>query len=122
VPVSFGLFGTAQADRTVPCAEAEVRAPASMIGLGDGFFRSADGLVLASSSILYRTPVNLMSLSNAVVFAKNAETRHSGKANIAFCDGHLELRKNKTIFLDDIDTELCHWNKDNQPHKLGNGN
>ncbi len=113
----FGLFGTQDGDRTIPCKESDVRTPANMIALGDGFFRTADNFVLASSSLLYRTPIWLMSLSNSVVFARNAEIRHVGKANMAFCDGHVELGKIKGFFLDDSDTALARWNRDNLPHR-----
>jgi prepilin-type N-terminal cleavage/methylation domain-containing protein/prepilin-type processing-associated H-X9-DG protein len=115
-PQGFGLFGVQSADGTVPCAEDTVRSPANMIALGDGLFRTSGNLVLASSSILYRTPPMLIGLSNAPVFARNADARHRGRVNLTFCDGHVELVKIKSAFLDDSDQAVSRWNRDNLPH------
>jgi prepilin-type processing-associated H-X9-DG protein len=43
--------------------------------------------------------------------------RHDGRANIAFCDGHVETPKNTKLFLDSSDEALVRWNRDHLPHR-----
>ena len=46
----------------------------------------------------------------------NILTRHQGKANVVFCDGHVESPTLKFLFEDTSDTALARWNRDHQPH------
>ncbi len=46
-----------------------------------------------------------------------AYQRHQGKANVAFCDGHVESPTLKFLFADTNDDALCRWNRDHQPHR-----
>ena len=41
--------------------------------------------------------------------------RHSGRYNVAFCDGHVENLKTNALFATDM-TVLKRWNYDNEPH------
>jgi prepilin-type processing-associated H-X9-DG protein len=41
--------------------------------------------------------------------------RHSGRYNIAFCDGHVE-GVHRDILFRKSDTELRRWNNDHEPH------
>ena len=45
----------------------------------------------------------------------NILTRHQGKANVVFCDGHVESPTLKFLFEDTSDTALARWNRDHQP-------
>jgi prepilin-type processing-associated H-X9-DG protein len=47
----------------------------------------------------------------------NAPGRHSGKANVVFCDGHVEPPTLKLLFEDASDTALVRWNRDHLPHR-----
>jgi prepilin-type processing-associated H-X9-DG protein/prepilin-type N-terminal cleavage/methylation domain-containing protein len=114
---NLGLFGTELPDRMVPTRESEVRAPSSMIAIGDGFFRGPGQLVLASSDLLMRTPILMSGATDGLQsWARSAAVRHGGRANTLFCDGHVELLKNRTLFVDDGDAALRRWNKDDEPH------
>jgi prepilin-type processing-associated H-X9-DG protein len=45
--------------------------------------------------------------------------RHSVacKANVAFCDGHVESPTLQYLFADTSDEALVRWNRDHQPHR-----
>ena len=45
-----------------------------------------------------------------------ASSRHKGKVNVVFCDGHVESPKLKFVFEDTSDAPLARWNRDRQPH------
>jgi prepilin-type processing-associated H-X9-DG protein len=44
-------------------------------------------------------------------------TRHKDKANVAFCDSHVESPMLNFLFADTSDAALSHWNRDHQPHR-----
>jgi prepilin-type processing-associated H-X9-DG protein/prepilin-type N-terminal cleavage/methylation domain-containing protein len=86
----------------IPITESEVIAPSDMMAMGDGF----DGTII---------------LSRAAV-AENAKygnilTRHQGKANVVFCDGHVESPTLQFLFADASDRALSCWNRDHLPHR-----
>jgi prepilin-type processing-associated H-X9-DG protein len=39
------------------------------------------------------------------------------KANVVFCDGHIESPSLKSLFEDAVDPALIRWNRDNLPHR-----
>jgi prepilin-type processing-associated H-X9-DG protein/prepilin-type N-terminal cleavage/methylation domain-containing protein len=84
-----------------PIAESEVIVPSDMMAIGDSF----DGYI-----DLLRVHVN--DLSN-----RNTLTRHQGKANVAFCDGHVESPTLRFLFEDTSDAALSRWNRDHLPHR-----
>jgi len=43
--------------------------------------------------------------------------RHQDKANVVFCDGHVESPTLKFLFADASDAALSRWNRDHQPHR-----
>jgi prepilin-type processing-associated H-X9-DG protein len=43
--------------------------------------------------------------------------RHQGKANVVFCDGHVESPALKFLFEDTGDAALVRWNRDHLPHR-----
>ena len=43
--------------------------------------------------------------------------RHQGKANVVFCDGHVESPTLEFLFEDTSDAALSRWNRDHQPHR-----
>ncbi|MEI2723604.1 MAG: H-X9-DG-CTERM domain-containing protein [Verrucomicrobiota bacterium] len=43
--------------------------------------------------------------------------RHQGKANVVFCDGHVESPTLKYLFEDTGDVALARWNRDHLPHR-----
>jgi prepilin-type processing-associated H-X9-DG protein len=47
----------------------------------------------------------------------NTLTRHQGKANVVFCDGHVESPTLQFLFEDTSDAALSRWNRDHLPHR-----
>jgi prepilin-type processing-associated H-X9-DG protein len=43
--------------------------------------------------------------------------RHQGKANVVFCDGHVESPTLPFLFADTSDAALSRWNRDHQSHR-----
>lgn len=87
-------------NRYVPIGESEVVNPSEMMAIAD----SLD----SSSSLIRRS-----------YFATNSGlmTRHQAKANVVFCDGHVESPTLKSLFEDTDDAALNRWNRDHQPHR-----
>ncbi len=85
-----------------PVNESEVVAPSEMIAIGDAF----DG-----NPVLQRS-----SWPHAQKYS-NPSSRHQGKANVVFCDGHVESPTLTFLFTDTSDAALCRWNRDHLPHR-----
>jgi prepilin-type N-terminal cleavage/methylation domain-containing protein/prepilin-type processing-associated H-X9-DG protein len=82
-------------------SESEVAVPSDMMAIGDSF----NGSVLFMRS-------HLAGLEKIGC----ASSRHQGKANVLFCDSHVESPPLKFLFEDTSDAALRRWNRDNQPH------
>jgi prepilin-type processing-associated H-X9-DG protein/prepilin-type N-terminal cleavage/methylation domain-containing protein len=118
---SLGLGGTFGFTHTVqvgkvgypitkpPVNESAVANPSDMMAIGDGFdgngsqlfqdmFWRHDGF-----SGFYKTSIN--------------DPRHQGKANVVFCDGHVESPTLPFLFEDTSDAALSRWNRDHQSHR-----
>jgi len=82
-----------------------------MMALGDGFcgfdkkIYGGEGLLMRSTDIPYLDPLT-----------QEPFNRHQGKANMVFCDGHVESPTLKSLFEDTNDTALVRWNRDHLPH------
>jgi prepilin-type processing-associated H-X9-DG protein/prepilin-type N-terminal cleavage/methylation domain-containing protein len=83
-----------------PIRESEVISPSDMMALGESF----DG------RIAFDRNLNGMDKSGNL-------NRHQGKANVVFCDGHVESPTLQFLFEDTSDAALVHWNRDHQPHR-----
>lgn len=100
---TLGLRGTSSKSQGfVPVGESEVVSPCAMMAIGDSF---AGGLVLYRAKLTYLESRGF------------ASSRHQGKANVAFCDGHVESPKLTFLFGDTSDEALSRWNKDHLPHR-----
>jgi prepilin-type processing-associated H-X9-DG protein/prepilin-type N-terminal cleavage/methylation domain-containing protein len=95
---NFGLGG--RPSTQTPLKDSEVVSPADMIAIGDMF---------SQNPALQREPV--------FAIAKIAYQRHQGKANVVFCDGHVESPTLQFLFADTSDDALSRWNRDHQPHR-----
>ena len=99
----FGLQG--QFDYTLrlwtPIPESQVVVPSEMMAIGD----CVDGSVELTRRLA------------AARDSGNFLTRHQGKANVVFCDGHVESPTLKLLFEDTSDAALVRWNRDHQPHR-----
>jgi prepilin-type processing-associated H-X9-DG protein/prepilin-type N-terminal cleavage/methylation domain-containing protein len=83
-------------------SESEVFVPSDMMAIGDSF----DGAGFFAR-------LNLVELEKD----GNALTRHQGKANVVFCDGHVESPTLQFLFEDTSDAALSRWNRDHLPHR-----
>ena len=85
-----------------PTAESEVVSPSDMMAIGDTFF----GLVF-----FMRRDLEYL---DRIGFASS---RHQGRANVLFCDGHVESPTLEFLFVDTTDAALVRWNRDHLPHR-----
>jgi prepilin-type N-terminal cleavage/methylation domain-containing protein/prepilin-type processing-associated H-X9-DG protein len=99
----FGLQGhfVAEKDLYAPIAESEVAAPSEMMAIADCF---------EGNGIFMRKAIS------AFEDLGNIRTRHGGKMNVVFCDGHIETPRIGFVFEDTSEKALRRWNRDNQPH------
>ena len=56
-------------------------------------------------------------LQNYPGSTKRSYARHQGKANVVFCDGHVESPTLQFLFADTSDAALSRWNRDHLPHR-----
>jgi len=101
---NFGLMGhfvsfTAMFE---PIQDSEVVAPSDMMAIGDGFHGG-----------VFFTREDLATLDRN----GRASSRHQGKVNVAFCDGHVESPTLAFVFSDTSDAALVRWNRDHQTHR-----
>ena len=95
-----------------PVKEWEVAAPSDMMSIGDGFM-GANNLILEEGYYLWRTE----NVNSHWGRTDKAFSRHQGKANVVFCDGHVESPTLKFLFSDTSDEALSRWNRDHQTHR-----
>jgi prepilin-type processing-associated H-X9-DG protein/prepilin-type N-terminal cleavage/methylation domain-containing protein len=99
-----------------PVVESEIAAPSEMMAIADGFHGSKgvvqDGAGLWRGDLWpdFDAQANLDSTKRSV-------SRHQGKANVVFCDGHVESLTLKFLYEDTSDAALSRWNRDNSPHR-----
>ncbi|HZL14330.1 MAG TPA: H-X9-DG-CTERM domain-containing protein [Verrucomicrobiae bacterium] len=100
---ALGLLGhyNPVSDAFTPIAESEVSVPSEMMAMGDSF---------NGSFIFERDSLNKEGNENEL-------TRHQGKANVVFCDGHVESPTLQFLFEDTSDAALSRWNRDHLPHR-----
>jgi prepilin-type processing-associated H-X9-DG protein/prepilin-type N-terminal cleavage/methylation domain-containing protein len=101
---ALGLLGHYDTSSHIltPIAESEVTAPSDMMAMGDGF---TGGVFFMRYDLA------------GIEQYGNTLTRHQGKANVLFCDGHVESPTLKFLFEDTSDAALIRWNRDHQPHR-----
>ncbi len=85
--------------------EAEVANPTDMMAIGDIF----DGL-----GTLRRMDLDGL---RQLALDLNGLSRHGDRANVVFCDGHVESPLQHFLFEDVSDAALVRWNRDHQPHR-----
>ena len=124
----FGLGGhkgaRSQQQEETPVHEAEVVKPSEMMMIGDGFYGGMypEMYVKDGSRFLGRQRVvaevgTHPPYDDKFGSTQRAEHRHQGKANVVFCDGHVESPKLKYLFEDTSDAALVRWNRDHLPHR-----
>ena len=99
-----GLLGHRVPSRGfAPIEESEVSVPSDMMAIADCF----------TGSLFFMRPASL----NDLLRYGNTLARHQGKANVVFCDGHVESPTLQFLFTDTSDAALSRWNRDHQPHR-----
>ncbi|MGA3283615.1 MAG: H-X9-DG-CTERM domain-containing protein [Verrucomicrobiota bacterium] len=115
-PVSLGLgghkAGTFAQSFAPPVVESEIASPSEMMAIGDGF-KGGDGIIQDGVFILWRT----RGVQEYMGSTRRSYSRHQGKANVVFCDGHVESPTLKFLFEDTSDAALVRWNRDRFPHR-----
>jgi len=100
----FGLQGHPVKDAPdsyTPITEAEVVVPSEMMAFGD---------YIQASFMRDKSLADLSQFGNI-------RTRHQGKADVVFCDGHVESPTLKFLFEDTSDAALVRWSRDHKPHR-----
>jgi prepilin-type N-terminal cleavage/methylation domain-containing protein/prepilin-type processing-associated H-X9-DG protein len=113
----YGFANTSPGETFVvkpPVNESAVSHPSDMIALGDGFHGSGTQIV-SGDALLWRH--DYAALPGRGVNIAAARARHQGKANVVFCDGHVESLTLKSLFEDTSDAALIRWNRDHLPHR-----
>jgi prepilin-type processing-associated H-X9-DG protein len=95
-----------------PVHEREVVNPSDMMAIGDGFI-GGNGVVRDGVLALWRRP----GVKDELGCTKRSYSRHQGRADVVFCDGHVESPALKSLFEDHGDVALVRWNRDHQPHR-----
>jgi prepilin-type processing-associated H-X9-DG protein/prepilin-type N-terminal cleavage/methylation domain-containing protein len=115
----FGLAGMTVLDGAgVP--EAEVKVPSDMIAIGDALFGTLATYVVPTVTDLARADSATGYGFEAGTLAQvhqGSVRMHDGRANVLFCDGHVESSRFQTLFFDSDDASLRRWNRDNDPHR-----
>jgi prepilin-type processing-associated H-X9-DG protein/prepilin-type N-terminal cleavage/methylation domain-containing protein len=93
-----------------PVSESDVVYPSEMMAIGDGFDGN-NSQIFSGQGFLWRNV-------SGAGFPDTGTTigRHQGKANVVFCDGHVESPTLQFLFEDTNDTALVRWNRDHLPH------
>jgi len=95
-----------------PVNESSVIAPSEMMAVGDGFVGNRSH-IWDGQWLLYRTSVT----NEFYGSTKRSYARHQSKANVVFCDGHVESPTLQFLFEDTSDYALSRWNRDHLPHR-----
>jgi len=100
----FGLEGhiNSQLHTLTPIQESEVAVPSDMMAIGDSLNGSIE--------------FDRLKLKDLLIYG-NTLTRHQAKANVVFCDGHVESPTLKSLFQDRSDAALVRWNRDHLSHR-----
>jgi prepilin-type processing-associated H-X9-DG protein len=85
-----------------------------MMAVGDGF-KGSRSVIQDGWYYLWRT-YGMQEEREYVGSTKRTYLRHQGKANVVFCDGHVESPALKSLFVDTNEAALARWNRDHQPH------
>jgi prepilin-type N-terminal cleavage/methylation domain-containing protein/prepilin-type processing-associated H-X9-DG protein len=98
-------YSVSNSQSQIPLAESEVVNPSEMMAIGDAFGESIN------FGRFSRRALDIQEIK------ENASSRHQGKLNVVFCDGHVESPTLQFLFTDTSDAALSRWNRDHQPHR-----
>jgi prepilin-type processing-associated H-X9-DG protein/prepilin-type N-terminal cleavage/methylation domain-containing protein len=114
---SLGLGGHYVQKGSQTCApavsESEVVSPSEMMALGDSF-SGGNGVIVDG---VYWVFQRIDGLTDYPGSTERSYARHRGKANVVFCDGHVESPTLIFLFENTSDAALVRWNRDHLPHR-----
>ncbi|HZI31694.1 MAG TPA: hypothetical protein VFF11_05095, partial [Candidatus Binatia bacterium] len=103
-----------------PVNQSDVAVPSDMLAFGDGFSGNKE-LVLDVSGFLSRNVDWIGNRDqkhlNYGQISRWVHERHHERANMVFCDGHVQTQTLKYLFQDTDAGALAQWNRDHQPHR-----
>jgi len=99
-----------------PVRESEVVNPSEMMAIGDGFV-GGNGVIVDITTENRGRLQRTSGLQDFGGSTARSYSRHQGKANVVFCDGHVESPTLKFLFEDTSDAALVRWNRDHLPHR-----
>ena len=101
---ALGLHGRliSMKELFAPVGESDVVSPSEMMAIGDS---------ILGGVFFTRQPLSYLDQKG------RAASRHQGKVNVVFCDGHVESPTLQFLFADTSDVALSRWNRDHQPHR-----
>lgn len=108
-----------------PVRDSAVRVPSEMIALGDAY-GVCYGMLDAKPAPrplfdVYETFGDLAreqaSHSPSSPIKATGQTRHQGRLNMAFCDGHVEALRVDDAYFGKRDRDMRMWNTDNEPQR-----
>jgi prepilin-type processing-associated H-X9-DG protein len=103
--------------------ENDIRNPANLIAIGDGYTANSppagfsvgsSGSFLLESENLGRS-IFLSQPSGSALDIKTVSKRHRGRLNMSFCDGHVEDGKIYSWFFSQAANDVRRWRADDQP-------
>jgi prepilin-type processing-associated H-X9-DG protein len=107
--------GPGSSPHAVAQRESAIIAPADMISFGDGFGESRGKLYrMAFNEIGFN--LSMVAYVSGTDPERLALLRHNSRANIAFCDGHVEGMRFDSLFGAGNDS-YQRWNADHLPHR-----
>jgi prepilin-type processing-associated H-X9-DG protein/prepilin-type N-terminal cleavage/methylation domain-containing protein len=109
----LGLGSSAyRAGNREPIKESGVAAPSDTYAIGDGLIGSP-AAISDGRGLLWRS----QGAEERFGSTERSRSRHQGKANVAFADGHVEAVPLNVLFVEESDAALSRWNRDHQPHR-----
>jgi prepilin-type N-terminal cleavage/methylation domain-containing protein/prepilin-type processing-associated H-X9-DG protein len=98
-----------------PLRETQVALPSDMIAFGDPGVRDRNGHIISvDETIGFALGILSSSPEMETFLIGVTKKRHDSKANMSFCDGHVEGLKFIRLYGDE---QLQRWNNDNRPHR-----
>ncbi len=94
-----------------PVAASEIASPSDMMAIGDGVHGNGTE-IFSGQDMLWRHDSY-----GGFLDATSPKARHLAKANVVFCDGHVESPTLKSLFEDTTDAALSRWNRDHLPYR-----
>jgi prepilin-type N-terminal cleavage/methylation domain-containing protein/prepilin-type processing-associated H-X9-DG protein len=95
-----------------PVSESDIVSPSEMMAIGDGY-KGQGNQLYGGDSLFWRENY----FSGGFFPTSMNDARHHGKANVVFCDGHVESPTLQYLFEDTSDEALSRWNRDHLPHR-----